>query len=66
MSFKEAVVLLMLKNFREKQINMDVLNRWQNYRENNDYLKLIENQEMLEYSKKIFEIIPETDFLYKT
>lgn len=55
-----------VREFHGKANQMDVLSRWQNYRENNDYLKLVENQEMLEYSKKIFGIIPGTDFLYKT
>ena len=44
--------------------SMKVLNRWEKYLKNQKYLKELSNQDVLEYSEKIFGKIPGTEILY--
>ncbi|NER06925.1 MAG: hypothetical protein F6K17_32260 [Okeania sp. SIO3C4] len=51
------------KEFDGKATSMDVLNRWQKVADNPRYRKLFNNQEIFEYSERIFGHIPGTESL---
>ena len=53
-------------NFNNKASRMDVLNRWQSFIDNPSYRQLISNEELLEYSEKIFGHIPGTESFFKS
>jgi hypothetical protein len=44
---------------------MDLNNRWQNFANDPVYRKLLDNEELLDYSQKIFGVIPGTEILKK-
>jgi hypothetical protein len=44
---------------------MDVTNRWKLFLDNNEFLTLIKNDELLYYSEKIFGTLPDTELIYK-
>jgi len=46
------------KSFDVKATSMDVLNRWQKVADNPRYRELFSNQEIFEYSERIFGHIP--------
>jgi len=43
---------------------MDVLNRWRLFAEDSFYRQLLDNQELREYSERIFGHIPGTEVLF--
>ncbi|NEO99038.1 MAG: hypothetical protein F6K58_10230 [Symploca sp. SIO2E9] len=53
------------REFDGKAIQMKVLDRWKVFAEDPRYLKLLGNEEILEYSKRIFGDLPGTEVLYK-
>lgn len=53
------------KNLDGKATSMNTSSRWQYFTDNPTYLKLINNQELLDYSYKIFGYIPGTEKLIK-
>lgn len=52
------------RQFDGKASEMDVLNRWKHFAKDPSYRKLLNNQEMLEYTEKIFGHIPGTEYLF--
>ncbi|NET05472.1 MAG: hypothetical protein F6K16_12315 [Symploca sp. SIO2B6] len=52
------------REFDGKAVQMKVLDRWKVFAEDPRYLKLLDNEEVLEYSKRIFGHIPGTEVLY--
>ena len=53
------------KQFDGKATSMDVLNRWQKVSDNPQYKEFFTNQEVWEYSERIFGHIPGTESLIK-
>ena len=51
------------REFDKKATEMDVLNRWRLFAEDPRYRKLLDNEELLEYSERIFGHIPGTEII---
>ena len=52
------------QNFTGNAQQMDVTNRWKLFLDNDEFLKLIKNDELLHYSEKIFGKLPDTELIY--
>ena len=52
------------QNFTGNAQQMDVTNRWKLFLDNDEFLKLIKNDELLHYSEKIFGKRPDTELIY--
>ncbi len=52
------------RNYDGQAYKMDVQNRWKVFADDENYLKLLKNEEILEYSKRIFDHISETEILF--
>lgn len=49
-----------------KATQMDVLNRWKHFCDDPNYRQLLNNQQLIEYSERIFGQIPGTELLYSS
>lgn len=54
-----------IREFDGKANQMNILKRWEYFKGNQDFINLINNQELLEYSEKIFGFIPGTEQFYQ-
>lgn len=50
-------------NFKGKAVEMNVLKRWEEFVDNPLFCNLLNNEELIEYSEKIFGYIPGTEYL---
>ncbi len=54
------------RKFNGSATQMNVLNRWQHFVDNREYLQLLNNCQLQEYYEKIFDYVPGTEVLFAT